>query len=98
MRCGARSAWRRFASCSKISCERMSRRIRQKKLRSNGENPMNTVRLLSAGALGMSLWLGAARAADYTTITLNIGVDRPADEVWGKIGGYCDIATWLKVT
>ena len=59
---------------------------------------MNTVRLLSAGALGMSLWLGAARAADYTTITLNIGVDRPADEVWGKIGGYCDIATWLKVT
>jgi hypothetical protein len=59
---------------------------------------MNVLRLLSVGALGLSLGLGAARAADYTTIMLNISVDRPADEVWKKIGGYCDIASWLKMS
>jgi hypothetical protein len=53
--------------------------------------------LISAG-LTLSLYAGAAAAADYTTITLNIEVDRPADAVWKKIGGYCDISAWLKMT
>ena len=55
-------------------------------------------RLLIAGALALSLYTGTATAADYTTITLNIEVNRPADAVWKKIGGYCDISSWLKMT
>jgi hypothetical protein len=39
-----------------------------------------------------------AAAADYTTIDLSIGVNRPAATVWAKVGGYCAIADWLKVT
>jgi hypothetical protein len=54
--------------------------------------------LLAFGALGVSLCAGTASAADYATITLNIAVDRPADAVWKKIGGYCDISAWLKMT
>lgn len=55
-------------------------------------------RLFAFGALGVSLCAGTASAADYTTLKLNIAVDRPADVVWKKIGGYCDISTWLKMT
>jgi hypothetical protein len=42
---------------------------------------------------------GVASAADpeYTTIELEIDIDKPAAEVWDKVGGYCDIAEWLEV-
>jgi len=53
---------------------------------------------LACIAFGLVLSLGIARAADYTTITLNISVDRPADQVWAKVGGYCDISAWLSVS
>lgn len=33
----------------------------------------------------------------YTTIPLEIAVDRPADEVWKRIGKYCDISEWLPI-
>ena len=33
----------------------------------------------------------------YTTIPLEIAVDRPAAEVWKRIGGYCAIAEWLQI-
>jgi hypothetical protein len=39
-----------------------------------------------------------ARAAEYTTILLEKIVDRTPDQTWAKIGPYCAIATWLKVT
>ena len=45
--------------------------------------------------------LGAPAAnvpADYTTIVLNTRVARPADAVWKKVGGFCDISAWLKLT
>ena len=54
--------------------------------------------LLVFATLGLSLCAGTAWAAEYTSIVQDITVDRPADVVWKKIGGYCDIATWLKVT
>ena len=56
------------------------------------------LRRFAFGALAASLCAGTAAAADYTTITLNISVDKPMDVVWKKIGGYCDIAAWLKLT
>ena len=53
--------------------------------------------LLAAGVLGVSLHAGAAAAADYAVVNLSTDVDKPVDVVWKKIGGYCDIAAWLKV-
>jgi hypothetical protein len=54
--------------------------------------------LLAAGVLGISSYAGAASAADYAVLNLSTDVDQPVDAVWKKIGGYCDIATWMKVT
>src|SRR5215213_10262896 len=33
----------------------------------------------------------------YVTIPLEITVDRPAAEVWKRIGKYCDIGEWLQI-
>ena len=34
---------------------------------------------------------GQAVAADYVTIPLETSVARPADAVWSRISGFCDI-------
>jgi hypothetical protein len=39
-----------------------------------------------------------AQAAEYTTILLEKIVERTPDQTWAKIGPYCAIAQWLKVT
>ena len=39
-----------------------------------------------------------AHAAEYTTILLEKVVNRTPDQTWAKIGPYCAIAQWLKVT
>ena len=33
----------------------------------------------------------------YISIPLEIAIDRPAGEVWKRIGKYCDIAEWLQI-
>ena len=33
----------------------------------------------------------------YTSIVLEIDVNRPAAEVWKRVGKYCDIGEWLRV-
>jgi hypothetical protein len=33
----------------------------------------------------------------YVSIPMEITVDRPAAEVWKRIGKYCDIGEWLQV-
>lgn len=40
----------------------------------------------------------ASKAADYVVITRQVSVDRSPDQVWKRIGGYCAISEWLKVT
>lgn len=40
---------------------------------------------------------GALAAPEYVTIKLEIDVAKPAKDVWAKVGGYCDIATWFNV-
>lgn len=35
--------------------------------------------------------------AEYVTIDMEIDIDRSAEEVWSKVGGYCDIGEWLSV-
>lgn len=37
----------------------------------------------------------AAAEPDYRTLHMEIDIDRPAAEVWAKVGGYCDIAKWF---
>lgn len=37
----------------------------------------------------------AAADAEYYRLQLEIDVDRPAAEVWEKVGDYCDIGAWL---
>lgn len=55
-------------------------------------------RMIALGVLGAALGTGPVQAADYTTIKLNISVNKPVDAVWKKVGGYCDISVWLKLT
>src|SRR5579862_1577619 len=33
----------------------------------------------------------------YTSIAMEITVNRPAADVWKRIGNYCDIAEWLQI-
>src|SRR6202158_3838788 len=33
----------------------------------------------------------------YTSVAMEITVNRPAAEVWKRIGKYCDLAEWLQV-
>jgi hypothetical protein len=33
----------------------------------------------------------------YTAITMEVTVDRPAAEVWARVGKYCDIGEWLRI-
>src|SRR4051812_26751374 len=33
----------------------------------------------------------------YTSVPMEILVDRPAADVWKRIGKYCDIGEWLRV-
>lgn len=36
-------------------------------------------------------------APNYVTIPMQIDVNRPAADVWKRIGKYCDIAEWLQI-
>ena len=47
------------------------------------------------GAIGAFFVSSAALAQEYVTIEMEIDVDRPAAEVWSKVGGYCDISVWF---
>ena len=53
----------------------------------------------ASAAIGLALVAGPAQALpEFTTILLEKVVDRTPDQTWAKIGPYCAIATWLKVT
>src|SRR5207253_5524649 len=65
---------------------------------SEGESMM-IARLLASAAMAASLLVSVqASAAEFTTILLEKVVDRTPDQTWPKIGPYCAIQTWLKVT
>ena len=50
---------------------------------------------LAVGALASTVFAATASATDYTTVVLQISVDKPAEVVWKKVGGFCDIQLWL---
>lgn len=39
----------------------------------------------------------AVTTPTYVSLALDITVNRPADEVWKRIGKYCDIGEWLQM-
>ena len=55
-------------------------------------------RFLTAAVLAVAL-PGAALAAtpEYAVIHMSQPVDRPAAEVWKKVGGWCDLGVWMKI-
>ena len=61
-------------------------------------NKRHLLRGFAFGALAASVFAGTASAAEYATVVLHIAVDQPADVVWKKVGGYCAIADWLKLS
>jgi hypothetical protein len=53
----------------------------------------------ASAAIALMLLCGPAQAApEWNVILLEKVVDRTPDQTWGRIGPYCAIATWLKVT
>ena len=47
-------------------------------------------------AIGAMTFAGTALAQpEYVRIEMEIDVDRPAEAVWAKVGGYCDISVWF---
>lgn len=55
--------------------------------------------VFAAAAMALAIsCAGPAGAAEYTSILLEQTVARTPDQTWAKIGPYCAIATWLKVT
>src|SRR5688572_4380853 len=54
-------------------------------------------RTLLACALA-SMSVGALAAdPEYKTIRMEIDIAKSAEEVWSKVGKYCDIQEWLKL-
>lgn len=49
------------------------------------------------GLLALS-FVPSAGAADYAVISKQVNVNRSADEVWKRVGGYCSISEWLKMS
>ena len=55
-------------------------------------------RLLSAAVLiGAACCAAPVFAADYAVVVQDVTVERPADAVWAKVGGYCAIGDWMKI-
>lgn len=54
--------------------------------------------LIASTALCALVITPIARAEpEYVTIEMEIDIASSAEEVWAKVGGYCDIAGWLNV-
>lgn len=54
-------------------------------------------KLAIIGAIGAMTFSMSALSQEYVRIELEIDIDASAEDVWEKVGGYCDIATWLNV-
>jgi hypothetical protein len=52
--------------------------------------------MIALGSIACAAMASAAEP-EYTTIKMEVDVAKPAEEVWAKVGGYCDIAAWMKV-
>lgn len=55
------------------------------------------LRHLLIGLLALTTSGWACAEPDYFRLELEISVEKPAAEVWSKVGGYCDIGEWLNL-
>lgn len=53
--------------------------------------------IASAALCSLAVAQVALAEPEYVTIELEIDIEKSAEEVWAKVGGYCDIANWLDV-
>ncbi len=51
-----------------------------------------TAALVAAGTVSI-----ASAQTEYTRIQMDIDVERPAEDVWARVGSYCDIEEWLGI-
>lgn len=52
--------------------------------------------LASFGAIGAMVFsMSALAQPEYVRIEMEIDVDKSAQDVWDKVGGYCDISVWF---
>jgi hypothetical protein len=64
---------------------------------------MKVVSLLAGAAMAIGL-AGAASAQgtwpkpEYVSIPMETTVNKPAADVWAKVGGWCDISNWITPT
>ena len=56
---------------------------------------MRLVTSLASAAASVVFISASAFAQEYVTIDMEIDIDKPAAEVWGKVGEYCGISEWL---
>ncbi len=42
-------------------------------------------------------WSVAVAKPTYVSVAMDIAVDRPAADVWKRVGKYCDIAEWMRM-
>lgn len=52
-------------------------------------------RRLLVAFLGLTFSRLSMAEPDFYRIELKIDIDKPAADVWKKVGGYCDIGVWL---
>ncbi|HXR51754.1 MAG TPA: SRPBCC family protein [Steroidobacteraceae bacterium] len=52
-------------------------------------------KLLPAIALALVAARALAAGPEYATIHMEIDIAKPAQEVWARVGKYCDITLWL---
>jgi hypothetical protein len=53
--------------------------------------------LIALATLGVPVTAFAQGEAEYVAIEMEIDIAKPAEEVWARVGGYCDIAEWLSL-
>jgi hypothetical protein len=53
-----------------------------------------TTALIALSAAAFTAPVFAAEP-EYVTIEMEIDINKPAADVWAKVGGYCDISKWL---
>ncbi|MDH4126243.1 MAG: SRPBCC family protein [Gammaproteobacteria bacterium] len=53
------------------------------------------LRHLLIGLFAMTTSCLAGAQPNYHRLEFSIAIDRPAAEVWAKVGGYCDIGVWF---
>lgn len=52
---------------------------------------------LLTGLIALAASCCAIAQPDYYRLELDVDINKPAAEVWAKVGGYCDISVWLSL-